>query len=481
MDLYIENLNPQNPDQYEVNGRWTDMQIVNETIRVAGENPVALKVRYTRHGPVISDSYRRLKDFSQKTQIGVPPQYAISLRWTALDPTILFPAIWQMNIAQNWKDFREAASHFDVPSQNIVYADIDGNIAYQAPGKIPIRKNGDGRYPVPGWTDEYEWTGFIPFEELPYALNPSTGFIATANNAVTTRDYQHFIASDWDYGFRAQRIVNMIEKAEGPLSSANVQQMQGDNFSGIADAIIPVLLNVPLNDAHLSQLRETFRQWDREERIDSSQAALFEVFWKHLLADTFHDDLPEDQWPSGGSRSSQVIRDLLTHPDSAWWDNRKTPDKETRDDILKLAFSEAVQELEKRFGTNPQNWRWGGLHTVSYKNAVFGNTGIALLDWLFNRGPYPTAGGSAIVNATSWDATESYEVTSLPSMRMLVDFSDFDHSLTVHSPGQSGHAFHRHYNDLVDLWRNIRYYPMLWSRKDVEANTKEVLYFEPTH
>lgn len=175
------------------------------------------------------------------------------------------------------------------------------------------------------------------------------------------------------------------------------------------------------------------------------------------------------------------MRHLLNHPDSAWWDNRKTPAKERRDDILKLAFSEAVQELEKRFGTDPQHWKWGALHTVSYKNAVFANTGIALLDWTFNRGPYPAAGGSAIVNATAWDATESYEVTSLPSMRMLVDFSDLDRSLTVHSPGQSGHAFHRHYNDLVDLWRNIRYYPMLWSRKEIEMNSKEVLDLEPIH
>lgn len=479
MDLYIEKLNPQNPDQYEVNGKWVEMRIVDETIVVAGGVPVNLKVRYTRHGPIISDSYRPLKNFAQKTGLSFPAKYAIALRWTALDPTILFPAIWQMNIAQNWNDFREAASRFDVPSQNIIYADADGNIAYQVPGRIPIRKNGDGRYPVPGWTDDYEWTGFIPFEELPFAFNPPAGYVATANNAVTTTDYPYLLTTDWDYGFRAQRIVNLIENAKGPLTSADIQKIQGDDFNGAADAVLPALMHVSLNDAHLQSVREIFRNWDRQEPMDSSPAALFEVFWKHLLADTFHDDLPEDEWPSGGSRSAEVMRHLIDKPESLWWDNRKTSVRETRDDILKMAFAEAVAELEKRLGPNPGVWKWGDLHTVTYKNAVFGKTGISSIDRLFNRGPYPTAGGSVIVNATSWDATESYEVTSLPSMRMLVDFSDFDRSLTTNSPGQSGHAFHRHYNDLVDLWRNIQYYPMLWSPKQIQSNSEEVLHLEP--
>jgi penicillin amidase len=455
------------------------MKIVNETIHVANGNAVPLKVRYTRHGPIISDSYRLLKNFSQKSGLSFPPQYAIALRWTALDPTNLFPAIWKMNIAKNWTEFREAASHFDVPSQNTIYADVDGNIAYQVPGHIPIRKNGDGRFPVPGWSDEYEWTGFIPFEELPSVLNPPSGFVATANNAVTTNAYPYFIASDWDYGFRAQQIVKMIQNAKAALTISDIQRIQGDDFDGIADALIPTLMSVPLTDPHQIQIREILRKWDREERMDSSAAALFEVFWKNLLADTFHDDLPQDEWPSGSSRSGTVMRQLITEPESPWWDDRNTKKKETRDDIFMLAFSDAVQELEKHLGTNPQSWKWGDLHTISYKNAVFGNTGISLIDRLFNVGPYPTAGGSAIINATFWDASESYEVTSEPSMRMLVDFSDFDRSLTVNSPGQSGHAFHQHYSDLADLWRNIEYYPMLWSRQQIETNTKEILYLEP--
>lgn len=157
MDLYIEKIDPNNPNQYEVNGKWVDMQIVNETIQVAKGSPVQLEVRYTRHGPVISDVSSDFAQFNQNAGIEVPPQFAVSLRWTALDVSgSNYSYFWKVHLAQNWDDFLQAAVEFDVPAQNLIYADVDGNIGYQTPGKIPIRAHGDGRYPVPGWTDEYE-------------------------------------------------------------------------------------------------------------------------------------------------------------------------------------------------------------------------------------------------------------------------------------------------------------------------------------
>ncbi|MFN3307892.1 MAG: penicillin acylase family protein, partial [Anaerolineales bacterium] len=222
IDLYIEKVNPENPNQYEVNGKWVEFETRQEVIRVSGGEAVTITVRISRHGPVISDTYGPLKDevdakdkeskpFREKAGIELPENYAIAIRWTALEAARVFEAIWGFNKARNWLEFRQAAEAFAVPAQNLLYADVDGNIAYQMPGRVPIRANGDGRLPVPGWTDEYEWLGTIPFEELPYTLNPPQGYIVTANNRVPPPNYPYLITSDWDYGFRAQRIVELIE------------------------------------------------------------------------------------------------------------------------------------------------------------------------------------------------------------------------------------------------------------------------------
>lgn len=478
-DLYVEKINPNNPNQYEVNGNWKDMRLVHETILVSDDKPAPITVRYTRHGPILSDAYRVLKDVHKSENMSFPQPYAISLRWTALEPGNTFPAIWRLNLARNWDEFREAASHFDLPSQNMVYADVDGNIGYQTPGKIPVRAGGDGRYPEAGWTDEFEWSGFIPFDELPHSLNPPQGFIASANNPVTDDRYPHFIASDWDYGFRAQRIVDMITGAKGLLTLEQIEKMQGDNGNLNAHTLVPILLQVPLHDDKLERTRELLKSWNQQDDMDSSAAALFEAFWKHLLEDTFHDDLPQDRWPGGGSRSFEIVRRLVQHPQNPWWDNRKTPAVEDRDQIMAKAFAEAVQELQKTLGNNPANWHWGDLHTATFRNATFGMSGVAILERIFNRGPFPASGGNSIVNATSWYADESYDVADVPSMRMVVDFSNLSNSVAVTTTGESGHAFHPNYIDMADLWRNIRYHPMLWGSTQIERNSKSVLTLTP--
>jgi penicillin amidase len=478
-DLFIEKINPDNPNQYEVNGQWVDMTLVDETIQVAGGDPVPLQVRYTRHGPIISDRYGPLEDFTTKAGIQLPEQYALALRWTALDPNPTFQAIWGFDRARSWDDFRVAASNFAVPSQNLVYADVDGNIGYQMPGKIPVRAHGDGTLPVPGWTDEYEWTGYIPFEELPFAYDPPQGYIATANNAVVGSNYPYLITTEWDYGYRARRIVEMIQNAPGPIDAAYIQKMQGDDKDLEAEILVPILFQIPMNDSSLEEARSLFQSWDFQDKMDSAPAALFAVFWKHLLTGTFHDELPEGELPSGGSRWFRVIQNLVTQPNSSWWDDHTTPQVETRDQIFQLAFQAAVKELQAGYGKNPSNWAWGELHQVTFRNATLGESGIAPIEALFNRGGFRTSGGSSIVNATGWDASESYAVASLPSMRMIVDLSNLSASLSIHTTGESGHAYHPNYIDMADLWRKIEYHPMLWDRQQVEAASKNYLKLLP--
>ena len=478
-DLYIEKINPENPNQYEVNGQWADMDLVKETIQVAGGEAVEITVRYTRHGPLITDTYGRLEDFSDNAGIELPAQYAIALRWTALEVSHTFPALWKMNIAQNWDEFRSAVSEFDVPSQNMVYADVDGNIGYQTPGKIPLRVSGDGTLPIPGWTDEYEWKGYIPFEELPFTLNPAQGYVVTANNAVVNTDYPYMISQEWDLGFRAQRIVDLIEGAPGPIDIAYIQSIQGDDKNLIAEYLLPVLMQLPLNDSRLEKARSIFTDWDYQQRMDSAPAALFNAFWKYLLAQTFQDDLTEDTWPAGGPRWYEVMRQLVGQPESAWWDNKTTTEVEKRDQIFTQAFITAVDEMETTQGKDPTRWSWSDLHTATFRNQSLGESGVAPIEALFNRGPFPTAGGDATVNATGWNTLEGYFLDWLPSMRMIVDLGDLGNSLTIHTTGQSGHAYHPHYIDMADLWRTIQYHPMLWERSQVEASAAEHLELVP--
>ncbi|WP_414578461.1 penicillin acylase family protein [Anabaena sp. CCY 9402-a] len=466
MDLYIEKINPKNPNQYEVNGKWVDMQLVPETIQVAGSQPILQTVRYTRHGPILSDVSPNLQEFKQA--IKLPQNYAVALRWAALEPTRLVYSIPQINRAQNWQEFRAAASDFDVPAQNLVYADIEGNIGYQMPGKFPIRAKGNGRYPVPGWTDEYEWQGYIDFEKLPYSFNPPQGYIATANNLVAS-EYPYLITTDWVYGYRAKRIVEMISQKNQPISLADVQKIQGDNLNLNAQNLVPFLQNLTFDTPRLKSAQKLLQDWNLQLGMTSPVAALFEVFWQHLLADTFHDQLPSKYFPDGGDRWYAVLQNIIQQPNSNWWDNAKTTQVENRDQILQQAFRETVDELERIQGKNPQSWNWGKLHTVTFRNATLGKSGVTAIEALFNRGAFSTSGNGETINANRWRANKSFEVTDIPSLRMIIDLSNLNNSLAIHTPGQSGHAFHRHYADMIDPWRKLEYHPMLWEQKTVAA------------
>jgi penicillin amidase len=479
-DLYIEKINPENPNQYEVNGQWVDMELVEETLKVAGGDDENLTVRYTRHGPIISDTTYLGEDFTQDVGLDLPDNYAISLRWTALEPNHLFRAIWRFNRADDWEEFRAGAEDFAAPAQNILYADVDGNIGYQMPGNIPIRAKGDGSVPVPGWTDEYEWRGYIPFKELPYSFNPPQGYIVTANNAVVDAQYPYLIATVFAHGHRAERIVDLIENAPGPIDIPYMQAIQGDNKDLNAETLVPILLQVPVGVDN-EEARQLLEDWDYQAHMDSPAAALFEVFWKNLLAITLQDKLPDEYPPDGGSRWYEVFANLVEQPESPWWDIPSTTPVETRDFIFSMAFTAAVEELRATLGDDPDQWSWGDLHTLTLVNPSMGSSGRSFIDSIFNRGAYRTSGGSAIVNATGWDASQEnpYEVRSLPSMRMIVDLDDFANSLTIHTTGQSGHAYHEHYTDMIDPWRTIQYHPMLWDQEMVEDSAESILSLTP--
>lgn len=511
-DLYIEHINPDNPNQYEANGAWAEAQVVTEIITVKGEvkadpdhpetqkgiyNPdtntttLAINVRITRHGPIINDINDMAHGLGGSVNnVDMPTSSALALRWTALEPNWTLRAVLKIDRAQNFDQFRDALRDWSAPSQNFVYADVDGNIGYQTPGNIPMRANGDGLLPVPGWTDDYEWQGYIPFDQLPYSYNPPQGFIATANNAVVGSDYPYLISLEWDRGYRARRIVDMINAKGGtPITKEDIEAIQGDNDNLSAQEVMPFLAALTFDDPKAQNELDWLKTWDYQQNMESGQAALYNLFWARFVADTFYDELPETLWPGPGDVTMVAARNLLEQFDNHWWDNVATTDRvETRDDILRQAFGEAMAEAESRMGSDPLKWKWGALHTATFRNATLGKSGVGVIEALFNRGPANTSGGTAIVNATGWRIAKpsdkktdakTFEVTNVPSMRMIVDLSNFDNSLTMHTTGQSGHPFNAHYNDMIDSWRMIKYHPMLWSPEAVTGAQKTLLTLTP--
>ena len=477
MDLYIEKINPDHPTQYQTADGWVEMESIIEVIQVAGEEPVEHQVYLTRHGPIIGSDYG-LDDFHETTGLAIPDNYALALRWTALEPSCVFCSIWEINRADNWEDFRLAAQTFAVPSQNLLYADVEGNIGYQMPGNIPIRVEGhDGMLPVPGWNGEYEWQGYIPFAELPHSLNPPQGYIVTANNAVVGSNYPYLITEEWSLGFRAQRIVDLLEAAPKPINLTTIKKMQGDNYDLLAEVLVPEILNLQFLDPDLQNAQDLLRTWNYQADMNSAPAALFMTFWQNLINNAVQDNLPDDYHIGVGSRAKEIIRQLASQPDNPWWNDPSTAERESMEDIFRLTLEESYQTLIKQQGNDPQAWRWGDIHTLTFQNQVMSS--FPLINKAFNRGPFPVSGANEIINATGWNPENPFVVDWLPSMRMIVDLNDLSNSLSIHTTGQSGHAYHPHYIDMADLWRNIYYHPMLWDFKHVQRQQESLLILVP--
>ncbi|MCA9970038.1 MAG: penicillin acylase family protein [Anaerolineales bacterium] len=465
-DLFIEKINPSDPTQYEFMGEWRDMEILEEVIHVNGGADVTLEVRLTQHGPILNDVVDGLSD-------------VLAFRWSAQEPSRVLQSVVMLNQAQNYEDFRAALRYWDGPSQNFVYADVEGNIAYQVPGLIPIRQNGDGTVPVPGWTGEYEWIGWIPYEELPALLNPEWGYIATANHAVVDPDYPHFLGRDWADGDRGQRIVDMLEEAiaAGDVTADDIARIQFDSLSLPAATYVPLLDGLSSDDARVQAAIERLRGWDLQERRDSVPAALFEIFYWQLAENVLADNVGAENANRLGGNI--FMHTLAEQPNARWWDDIGTAEKETREDILLRALADAVDWLDENVGSDMNDWTWGTIHTVTFRDGVLGQSGISLIESIFNRGPFPVDGGNSIVNAASWSRGNPAEMGSGVSMRMIVDMADLEASRTIHPTGQSGHAFHPHYDDMIDLWRNGEYHPMRFGREAVEAAAVDTLVLQP--
>ncbi|MGW5653203.1 penicillin acylase family protein [Streptomyces humi] len=524
-DLYLEKLSG---DGYLYNGKTKPFTTREETIKVAGGASKKIVVRQTADGmPLLSDRDDELVQVGKKASVdtAAPDRgdgYGIALRWTALDPGTTMDAVFAIDKASDWSEFRDAAAKFDVPSQNLVYADTKNNIGYTLPGRIPTRSSADdGSIPAPGWDSKYKWTGYIKQDELPYEYNPKSGYIVTANQAVVDKDkYPYTLTTDWGYGTRSQRITDLIEskiKDGGKISTDDMRQMQLDNSSEIAKLLVPKLLKINLDDKDVREAQKLLEGWDYTQDSDSAAAAYFNAVWRNILKLAFGNKLPKELrvkgqclWvdkidstgpvdddtkvrecgerdadqaqPDGGDRWFEVVRDLMEKPDSDWWKTPASgtrPKADTMDELFRRALIDARWELTAKLGKDIDTWSWGRLHRLFLKNQTLGTDGPGFLKYVLNRGPWKLSGGEATVNATGWNAAGGYGVVWVPSMRMVVNLDDLDKSKWINLTGASGHAFSAHYTDQTGKWAAGELLPWSFSDKAVDKSTSDTLVLKP--
>jgi penicillin amidase len=494
-DLFAIDPDPANPDNYLVAGESIPYDVRHETIKVAGAADVHLDVRTTRDGPIVNDVDTRLKDAS-----------LLALRWTGTDAVDgTFEAIFHLNTASNFDEFHAAFATYGAPSQNFVYADAAGHIGYVLPGRIPIRAdpNDHGERIRSGSDGQHDWTGTIPTEDLPWQLDPPSGVIVSANNAAVDDQYPYFVAKEWDPGYRAQRITELLDDAAGSggVSTSTLRDIQSDTHVTRAEVISRFATSVNPTTPAGAVVEDRIARWTSFDcPIDgpaSVGCAAYLAFEYRLVRGLLDDDLGDlAREYVGGGASWQATIALLDQPDSAWWDDKTTSDKvETRDDIIAAALDETGRELTAAYG-DPAKWTWGALHTARFDEATLGSSGIGPLQWYFDKGPFPAPGAAGAINNTYYRPSRAYpdpddptykpvgiddvfSVTNLPSYRLQINMADPDAAQIVQTTGQSGNPFDRHYGDLIDDWLTGQTVPLPFTLSAVSDATVETLQLVP--
>lgn len=472
-DFYIEKVDDKkHPTKYQYQDQWHDLQIITETIDIKGAPSEPIMVRSTRHGPLLNDVFTFEGDD------------AMALHWTVIDGTALFGAVARLDQARNWDEFRQALSGWEAPSQNFVYADVDGNIGYQATGKIPIRaKSGLGLVPAIGWDGASEWVDYIPFDKLPFSLNPPQGFIGTANNKVVTDSYPYLIANEWDIGYRAKRISDLLA-ANSHVTLDDMATIQSDTYSLPAETLRPYLLAItPQNDEQRRAL-DVVKSWNLRYDLDQVGGSIYQVWYWFLLQNTLKDDLGDalaDRYLAGnyerhGTFQLPLMTKMMSDPNEKWFDDKTTPQVETRDDIILKSLSDALKWLNEHYGSDSTKWSWGNLHVLTLPEQPFGASALARF---FNGPNVPARGDNFTIDSGSFRYSNPFTMVHGSSQRLLVDLSNVANARGIITTGQSGQLFHPHRQDQVAMWQNVEYHPMLFDRAQIDAQAEATLTLTP--
>ncbi|MBV8934975.1 MAG: penicillin acylase family protein [Alphaproteobacteria bacterium] len=445
-DLFVEQLDPEDPSRYLTPQGSMPFQSRREIIIVKGAAPIELTIRETRHGPVVSDI--------------LPPGVAQPGFALALAATFTVPndrsaeAVWEINRAADWPGFLSALRHFVGPVQNIVYADVDGTIGFIAPGLVPIRRNGHGWLPAPGWTGGYDWTGFIPFDAMPHALNPLSGHFASANNNIVPDSYPYFLSRDWDLPNRAERIEALL--AATPLQTPDTSAgMQADTLSLMAQRLVPLMTGMVAQTPTTREAVERLKGWDFRMDMDKLEPLLFTAWlreFSHLILFGRFGDAVSDYWDL---RPGVMEAVLAERPD--WCDDPKRPGEESCASRLTEALDTALARLRRDYGADMAQWRWGRAHVAVFDNPVFSRIPV-LRDWF--RIAIPTPGAYDTLNrgpSTIRDDASPFEQRYGAGLRIITDLTSPEDSRMIVTPGQSGHPLSPHSGDLLQRWRDFHW------------------------
>ncbi|MFN0106833.1 MAG: penicillin acylase family protein [Bryobacteraceae bacterium] len=433
-DLYIEQLHPSDPSQYLYKGVWKRLETERHFIAVKGEKRRMVETQYTAHGPVVG--------------MDLALRRAYVMKWVGAEPgTAGYLAGLSLARAKDWPEFLTAVGRYKTPAENLVYADTAGHIGFAVTGLTPVRKNWTGLLPVPGHTGEYEWQGFLPPEELPRMFDPPSGFFASANNNILPPGYRHTLQYEWAPRFRIGRIERQLRARRGWTLDA-MQALQLDVESTPAKRLLALARKwTPTAGSKAATVMPLLRAWDGRMTRESAAAAIFLMWISRLTAVVVES-------PAGLAASVEItLRTLEAKP---------------RPDLLARTLDATVQEFETALGPDPGRWRYGNLHFLYLKHPA--------MEKAFDRGPIPLGGDASTINVA---AGAGFRASVGASFRMLLDVADWDRSRMTNMPGESGDPESPHYADLIDDWTNGRYHPMPFTRKAVEAATRERILLEP--
>lgn len=438
----VTNVNPDVQDLY-IESPQTKLISREEVIKVKGAPDVHYTVEESIHGPIIGDV----------TEAGKLLDNKVAIKWTALLPNdTTVQAYHDLNYATNWKEFTDALSKYVAPTQNFVYADVKGNIGYYAPGRVPIRNNWSGRFPVEPWQSQ-EWDGYIPFEKLPHVYNPPEGFIATANNKITPTGYPYTITFRWQYPhYRIERILSLL-KQNKQFTVEDMEAIQQDNFSTLWQDLKPLLLKTkPLNRASRNALKR-LKKWDGMMTLDSIPSTIFTYWFRQLGKMTPEEVLAMSGWPEPLFIKQQLETDgdyckLNQHKDCA--------------DFMSHSLKNAMMAIKNELGNSASDWKWSRVHHAVFDEVGLGS--VKSIAWIWNR-EISAPGGDYTVNVGTYRANDFNQIYGA-TYRHIIDMSDFNNSRYIHTLGQSGNPLHRHYSDLLEKWRDGKYLRMSVAQRD---------------
>ena len=468
LDFFIETINPKNPNEYRSGDNWLPIELVEETIPLKNGKDTTITIRITHHGPIISDIHGLLKN----------KNVAMSIAWTGHWNTPEMDAWVSINNMKNWDDFSNGIKKFGVPGQNIVYADVKGNIGWRPAVYVPIRKQGSSMIPRPGEDPSFDWKGKVPFEEMPFLYNPEKGYISTANNKTIGDDFPYYISKLWADPSRIEQINRRLDSMDN-MTVEKMKSIQLDQTSRFAQEILPFIWLTETGEetGRLKKAYEFLKVWDGVEDVDSEAALIFHATMRNLVLNLYGDELILlgknylEAYTGLKYLVHRKIREIFKTGESSWIDNITTPNHvETLNEIIAKSVADAVIELEESFGVNISNWKWGDAHSVTHPHML---SKVKTLDWLFglNVGPFRSGGSDKSPNAGGYSFNKPYHQTAGASMRRIVDFNNMNETQFVLPTGQSGIPSSPHYRDQADMYHSGEY-RTTWFDEDYIRSSK---------